>query len=185
MSNRRDERLPAEAPNRRRRDSNPGWNPRGGEDSSRGQNRAREEAEYGGRYLPGAKPGNDEILRTDRRPHERAKDARPDTEPPAVKDAPPFGRPLDEGEGAPSGWLPSSASVTPEEVFVCAMVALAAFVVLGGAIVLAAGLLPMSEGVAQDPVPAALFGGASVGFYVLLKRRGMRLDRRKHLRGEK
>ena len=180
----RDERPPAKGPNRRRRNANPGWNPRGG-DGPWEQNHAREEAEYGGWGPPGAKAEDDEILRTDRRPYERPKEARPDAEPPAVKYAPPFGRRLAEGTGAPSGWLPSSSYLTPEEVFVCATVTLVAFVIIGGAIALAAGLLPIPEGVAKDPVPAALVGGASVGFYVLLKRRSKRLERRKHLRGEK
>lgn len=179
-----DERPPAEGSTRRRRNANLGSDPRGG-DGPRKQNHEGQEAEYGGWDPPGEKAEDDEILRTDRRPHERPNEARPDAEPPAVKDAPPFGRRLAEGEGAPSGWLPSSASLTPEEVFVCAMVTLVAFVIIGGAIALAAGLLPIPEGVAKDPVPAALVGGASVGFYVLLKRRSKRLDRRKHLRGEK
>jgi hypothetical protein len=82
------------------------------------------------------------------------------------------------------GWLPGRELLTAGEIFAAAIVAELACLMLAVALAAAEGWTELPEPLARYPVLSAILGGLAIGFYVLLRCRGRRIARRKHLRGE-
>jgi hypothetical protein len=158
-----------------------------------GTTRDRRDAERsGGRdKAAGAdRPANgDEILRTSY----QARSAPPEPAP-AAPERPPTDWETGGGRRAPQvaeeahryqGWLPSGELLTAGEIFAAAIVAELAWLMLAVALAVTQRWTELPEPLARHPVLSAVLGGLAIGFYVLLRRRGRRITRRKHLRGER
>jgi hypothetical protein len=125
--------------------------------------------------------GRDEILRTSY----QARPAPPESEPAAPERPPADGGAGEEGHDRRyRGWLPSGELLTAGEIFAAAIVAELACLVLAVALAAAQRWTELPEPLARHPVLSAILGGLTIGFYVLLRRRGRRIARRKYLRGE-
>jgi hypothetical protein len=145
--------------------------------------------EAAGADRPPDRPADgDEILRTSY----QARPAPPEPEPAAPERAP-AGWETGGGRRAPQlaeaahryqGWVPSGELLTAGEVFAAAIVAELACLMLAVGLAAAQRWTELPEPLARHPILSAVLGGLAIGFYVLLRRRGRRVARRKHLRGE-